>query len=75
MVKPYESQGSGISQTLFVSGLTRSDWNGNMRLSFQFFYFIGNSFSYKVKMLRRDATRVELKMHLRAHTGAQRVTK
>ena len=25
-------------------------------------------------MLRRDATRVELKMHLRAHTGAQRVT-
>ena len=39
------------------------------------FYFIGNSFSYKVKMLRRDATRVELKMHLRAHTGAQRVTK
>ena len=26
-------------------------------------------------MLRRDATRVELKMHLRAHTGAQRVTK
>ena len=40
-----------------------------------FFYFIGNSFSYKVKMLRRDATRVELKMHLRAHTGAQRVTR
>ena len=40
-----------------------------------FFYFIGNSFSYKVKMLRRDATHVELKMHLRAHTGAQRVTK
>ena len=31
--------------------------------------------SYKAKMLRRDATRVELKMHLRAHTGAQRVTK
>ena len=40
-----------------------------------FCYFIGNSFSYKVKMLRRDAARVELKMHLRAHTGAQRVTK
>ncbi len=39
------------------------------------FYFIGNSFSYKAKMLRRDATRVEMKMHLRAHTGAQRVTK
>ncbi len=37
--------------------------------------FIGNFFSYKAKMLRRDATRVELKMHLRAHTGAQRVTK
>ena len=44
-------------------------------LTTAFFYFIGNSFSYKVKMLRRDATRVELKMHLRAHTGAQRVTK
>ena len=27
------------------------------------------------KMLRREATRVELKVHLRAHTGAQRVTK
>ena len=40
-----------------------------------FCYFIGNSFSYKVKMLRRGAARVELKMHLRAHTGAQRVTK
>ena len=38
------------------------------------FYFIGKFFSYKVKMLRRDTTRVELKMHLRAHTGAQRVT-
>ena len=31
--------------------------------------------SYKAKMLRRDATRVELKMHLHAHTGAQRVTR
>ena len=39
----------------------------------QFFHFIEKSFFYKVKMLRRDATRVELKMHLRAHTGAQRV--
>ena len=35
-----------------------------------FCYFIGNSFPYKTKMLRRDATRVELKVHLRAHTGA-----
>ena len=39
------------------------------------FYFIGKIFSYKIKMLRKDATRVELKMHLRAHTGAQRVSK
>ena len=36
---------------------------------------VASFFYYKAKMLRRDATRVELKMHLRAHTGAQRVTK
>lgn len=40
-----------------------------------FFYFIGNCISYKVKTLRGDATHVEMKMHLRAHMGAQRVTK
>ena len=28
------------------------------------FYFIGKFFYHKVKMLRRDAIRVELKMHL-----------
>ena len=39
------------------------------------FYIIGKFFSYNAKMLRMDATRVELKMHLRAHTGAQRVTR
>ena len=38
-------------------------------------FYIGKGISYIVKMLRRDATRVELNMHLRAHTGAQRVTK
>ena len=40
-----------------------------------FFDFIGNCISYKVKTLRGDATHVEMKMHLRAHMGAQRVTK
>ena len=38
-----------------------------------FFYDIG-AISYIIKKLREDATRVEPKMHLRAHTGAQRVT-
>ena len=28
-----------------------------------------------IKMLREDATRAEMKMHLRARTGAQRVIK
>ena len=36
-------------------------------------YSYGRLFAYIRN--RRDATRVELKMHLRAHTGAQRVTR
>ena len=46
-----------------------------LSVRFAYFNFIGNCISYKVKTLRGDATHVEMKMHLRAHMGAQRVTK
>lgn len=46
-----------------------------LSVRFAHFNFIGNCISYKVKTLRGDATHVEMKMHLRAHMGAQRVTK
>ena len=40
-----------------------------------FSYFTGKFFSDEVKMFRRDAVRVELKLHLRARVGTQRVTR
>lgn len=46
-----------------------------LSVRFAYFNFIGNCISYKVKTLRGDATHMEMKMHLRAHMGAQRVTK
>ena len=44
--------------------------------SFGFFFMIKEiAISFIIKTLREDATRAETKMHLRARTGAQRVTK
>ena len=44
--------------------------------SFGFFFMIKEiAISFIIKTLREDATRVETKMHLRARTVAQRVTK